>query len=141
MNPQKVNKFKALIPALWASGLDIFVTIFLQNPGYWKGDLTLANEANPIGGTAMAMHVSGIFIVCGVWLIIIPLLGYYLPKRWSKIFLLFVVIAHSIGASSWLTKYYGFWWLVILSAFNAILYLYFNNELKQRAAKETPQNL
>ncbi len=123
MNLQKKHKLLLLIPALWVSMLDIFVTIFHQSSEYWKGNLKMANEANPIGGTAMGMHVSGIFIVCGVWLIIIPVLGYYLPQRWSKIFLLFVLIAHSIGASSWLTHYYGFWWLVILSAFNAILYI------------------
>ncbi|QXP61536.1 hypothetical protein [Olleya sp. HaHaR_3_96] len=70
----------------------------------------------------MNQHVSGIFILCGLWLIIIGLLGYYSPKKYSRVFLLFVLIAHSFGASSWLSMLYGFWTAIIYILFNAILF-------------------
>ena len=70
----------------------------------------------------MKQHVSGLFIVCGIWLILIGILGFYIPKKYSRIFLLFVLIAHSFGASSWLSDNYGFWTAIIFIGFNAILF-------------------
>ena len=116
---------RAIIPAMTASIIDILITIFHQHPDYWQGDLSKANEGNPIGGTLMQQHVSGIFVISGVWLILIVLLGYYLPARLSKVFLLFVLIAHSYGACSWISPRYGFWWAMVLILFNSILYVQF----------------
>ena len=120
MNKRK--KLLALIPALWASLFDTVITITHQPKEYWNGNLNLANEANDIGNFMMKQHVSGIFIVCGVWLILIGILGYYIPKKYSRIFLLFVLIAHSFGASTWLSYNYGFWTSIVFILFNAILF-------------------
>lgn len=116
------EKLLALIPALWASLFDAVITIVHQPKDYWNGNLNAANEANDIGNYMMKQHVSGLFIVCGIWLILIGILGFYIPKKYSRIFLLFVLIAHSFGASSWLSDNYGFWTAIIFIGFNAILF-------------------
>jgi hypothetical protein len=111
-----------LVPALWTSLFDIITTIIHQPKEYWDGDLTKANEGNPIGALFMGNHVTGLFIISGLWIIVIGMLGYFLPRLTSKIFLLFCVIAHSFGASTWLSSRYGFWYVMTLIAFNSILY-------------------
>ncbi|GGG46057.1 hypothetical protein [Bizionia arctica] len=115
-------KLLALIPALWASLFDAVITIAHQPKAYWDGDLNLANEANTIGHFVMNQHVSGIFVLCAFWLILIGFIGYYLPKKYARVFLLFVLIAHSFGAGSWLSMYYGFWYALVFIMFNAILF-------------------
>ena len=122
MKNQKINKLLLLIPALWASLFDITITIVHQSKEYWTGNLNMANEGNPIGNFMMKNHVSGIFVISILWLILIGILGYYLPKRISRIFLLFVLIVHSWGASTWISARYGFWFVIIFILFNAILF-------------------
>ncbi|MCX8489751.1 MAG: hypothetical protein ORN54_01645, partial [Cyclobacteriaceae bacterium] len=77
------QKLLLLVPALWASSVDILLTIICQPKEYWQGNLQSRNEANPIGAFLMEKHISGLFIVSGIWLVIIALLGYYLPRRLS----------------------------------------------------------
>lgn len=116
------DKLLLLIPALWTSIFDIGITIIHQSKEYWNGDLTKANEGNPIGALFMKNHVGGLFIISGLWIIAIGLLGYFLPRLTKKIFLLFCVIAHSFGASTW-----GFWYAITFILFNSILYCIVNN--------------
>lgn len=66
------SRLLSLIPALWISLLDICVTIFGQSDDYWKGNLNVANEGNPIGAFFMRNHVSGLFLISGLWVIIYP---------------------------------------------------------------------
>ena len=120
MNKRK--KLLALIPALWTSLFDAIITITHQPKEYWNGNLNVANEANSIGSFMMKQHVSGIFIISGIWLILIGIIGYYLPKKYSRFFLLFVLMAHSFGAGNWLIQNYGFWTAVIFILFNTILF-------------------
>ena len=119
-----MNKTKliALIPALWTSMFDISLTIIHQTKEYWKGDLNNVNEVNPIGNFVMKNSIYGIFIISIFWLILIAILGYKLPKKISRIFLLFVFIAHNYGASTWLIGNYGFWAFIIFTVFNAVLF-------------------
>jgi hypothetical protein len=116
------NKLLLIVPALWTSVFDITITIIHQSKEYWDGDLTKANEGNPIGALFMKNHVSGLFIISRLWIIVIGLLGYFLPRQPRKIFLLFCVIAHSFGASTWLSSRHGFWYVVTFILFNSILY-------------------
>ena len=85
---------------------DIIITIIHQPVEYWNGNLNLANEANPMGDFMMKNHISGIFIISLLWILIIGLLGYYLPRKISRVFLLFVLIVHSWGASTWISWKY-----------------------------------
>nr|WP_319401686.1 hypothetical protein [uncultured Carboxylicivirga sp.] len=128
---KKKEKLVLLIPALWTSFIDTTVTIAGQPKDYWNGNLQKANEANPIGQLFMQNHVSGIFILCGAWIITIGFIGYYLPQKLSRIFLLFVLIAHSYGASTWLTMNYGFLLAMLFIAFNSILFYKIQDISKQ----------
>jgi hypothetical protein len=121
------NKLLFLIPALWTSLFDIAITITHQPKEYWNGDLTKANEGNPIGALFMENHIAGLFFISGLWIIIIALLGYFLPRQISKVFLLFCLIAHSFGASTWLSSRYGFWYALTFILFNSILYCIVDN--------------
>lgn len=118
----KKQKLFLLIPALWASLFDIVVTIIHQPKEYWAGNLAVANEGNPIGKMMMTNHVSGIFIISIFWLVLIALLGYYLPRLLSRIFLVFVLIVHGWAASTWISPRYGFWSVIVLMIFNSILF-------------------
>ncbi|WP_396602547.1 hypothetical protein [Algibacter sp. R77976] len=124
------EKLLVLIPALWASLFDIVITIVHQPKGYWNGDLNIANEANPIGNFMMKYHVSGIFIISILWLVIIAILGYYLPRKVARVFLLFTLMIHSWGASTWISNYYSFWLVIVFILFNSILYLKMEGYLK-----------
>lgn len=118
----KKEKLLLLIPALWTSLFDITITTIHQSKEYWSGNLQKANEGNPIGAIFMEKHVYGLFFISIIWIIIIGLLGFYLPRKISRVFLLFCIIAHSFGASSWLSNIYGFWVAMTFILFNSILY-------------------
>ncbi|WP_096428250.1 hypothetical protein [Labilibaculum antarcticum] len=120
---EKRVKLLAIIPAIWASLFDIVITTIYQPTEYWNGNLNLANEANPIGAFVMKNHVSGLFVISVLWLILIAILGYYLPKKISRVFLLFILIVHSWAGSTWISGHFGFWFVMIFLLFNSILYL------------------
>ena len=126
------QKLLLLLPALWASLFDIVVTIILQPSEYWAGNLDSANEGNPIGAFMMKNHESGIFVISIIWLLIIGLLGYYLPNRLSRIFLVFVLIAHTSTASTWISRY-GFWFVIAFAVFNSILFCIVDEFVKAKS--------
>jgi len=128
------SKFILLIPAYWACIVDEVITILNQSEDYWKGDLSKANEGNPIGAFMMANHTYGLFIICGFWLVLIALISYKLNNRKLKIFALFVLIAHSFGASSWISFIYGFWVAILFIFINAVLFIEIENiyELRRK---------
>lgn len=111
-----------IITPIWVSLVDIIITIIHQPKEYWNGNIKLANEGNPIGAILMTNHVSGIYVISALWLVLITILGYYLPKSLSRIFLLFVLIVHSWGASSWIFIHYGFWYVIIFTLINSVLF-------------------
>lgn len=130
----KHNKFYPLIPALFVSCFDIIITTIHQPKTYWQGDLSMANEGNPLGYLFMNWHQFGLFIISAIWVFTIILLGYYLPRKISATFLLFVLISHSFGAGNWLYQNYGFFSAIVFFLFNASLWEYFNSiSLKRRS--------
>jgi hypothetical protein len=112
-----------LAPCFWACIVDTAVTVLHQSSEYWKGDLTKANEANPLGSVAMRNHPSGIFVLTLAWFILIGVVGYLLPITLLRIFSLAIVMGHTVGAATWLMKFYGFWYVIILVIVNAVLYI------------------
>ncbi len=138
MRLNRLEKWVNLVPALIASLIDITITIIHQPKEYWEGNLRKANEGNPLGAILMANHVSGIFIISGIEIILIIVLGYYLPNKISKYFLLFVLIAHSCAATTWISSRYGFWWVMALALFNTLSYLLASNTTKQMKGLQEP---
>jgi hypothetical protein len=118
----KREKLILLIPALWTSLFDIVITAVYQPKEYWSGNLGVANEGNPIGALFMKSHVAGLFVISFIWIVVIGVLGYYLPRKIARVFLLFVVIAHSFAASTWLVSRHGFWYVMGFILFNSILF-------------------
>jgi hypothetical protein len=117
-----------LVPALWATLIDILCTIIFQSNEYWQGNLQAANEANPIGAYMMQNHVSGIYVISIVWLVLIGLLGYYLPKRLSRIFLVFILIVHSWAGCSWIDE---FWFKLVFIGLNTMLFCWVDEIVDQ----------
>ncbi|MBI9036388.1 MAG: hypothetical protein JEZ03_18150 [Bacteroidales bacterium] len=99
-------------------------------------NLSKANEANPMGGFLMHTHVSGIFIISGLWLLLIGLLGFYLPKRVSRYFLVFVLVSHSIAASSWIFPRFGFWSFIGLALINSSLFVFIDERVRKFQCSE-----
>lgn len=130
----KKEKLILLIPPLWASLFDIVITIIFQPKEYWSGELSAANEGNPIGAMFMKHHVSGLFIISILWLILIGVLGYYLPRKISRVFLLFTLIAHSFGASTWLSGRLGFWYAMMFILLNSILFYGIQDRIDKKDA-------
>ena len=118
----KRERLLVLIPALWASLFDIIITIIYQPKEYWSGNLKAKNEGNPIGALFMESHVAGLFVISFLWLVLIGVLGYYLPRRISRVFLLFVLMAQTYGACTWVNLKLGFWYVMAFILFNAILF-------------------
>lgn len=129
------SKLILLIPAYWACLFDIIITTLHQPEEYWKGNLDNANEGNPIGAFFMTNHTYGLFLISILWLIAIAVISHFLKKRKFKIFALFVLIAHTFGASSWLNQKYGFWFALSFILINSILFIEFENIYKKRKAK------
>jgi len=128
------NRWINLSPALIASLIDITLTIVHTPEAYWNGDLTKANEANPIGAFFMANHIAGLFIISAFEVLLIIVLGYYLPRRISKYPLLFVLIAHSCAATTWIAGRYGFWSIMAMALFNSLTYMVANDIIKKRTS-------
>jgi hypothetical protein len=131
MNSKNKIKYLSLVPAYFVALFDCIITITHQSKSYWNGDLKAFNEANPIGAFFMSHHVSGIFIVCLSWLIIIFIISHFLKGHIRDMYLLFVLIAHSVGASSWLSSLYGFWSWIVFVGFNSILYVLVNKKVQK----------
>jgi len=117
------NKMILLLPAFWACLFDETITIVKQKADYWNGNLNTANEGNPIGAAFMHYHVSGIFVISAFWLLLIGIIGIYLPTRFLKTFTLFIVMIHTWGASTWFSHYYGFWYVIIFVAVNSVFFI------------------
>ncbi|UOK42242.1 MULTISPECIES: hypothetical protein [Flavobacterium] len=135
MNKILNSKLILLIPAYWACLFDVIITIVNQSDEYWKGNLSRANEGNPIGAFMMANHTSGIFIISFIWLLLIGIIGYNLSKRKLKTFALFVMVAHTFGASTWLSGYYNFWYAIIFILINSIMFIEINDIYEKRDDK------
>lgn len=137
--PRLKNRFTMLIPAYWACLFDETMTIINQPAAYWKGDLTKANEANPIGATLMKNHVSGLFLISFAWLIVIGVTGYFLPERFLKTFALVILIAHTSAAIGWITTHYGYWYSIVFIVINSVLFIRFEKVYLQNLGSIHPK--
>ena len=125
------SKRLRFVPAYWAAIFDVAITIIHQPKEYWDGNLGKANEGNPFGAYMMANHVSGIFVISAIWLVIIGVVGYFLPPKFARVFLLFVLMVHTWGASTWISNHYGFWYVMAFVLFNSVLFYITQDVIQQ----------
>ena len=137
----RLNRWINLAPTLIACLIDISITIVHVPKEYWQGNLNKANEGNPLGAIFMANHISGLFIISAIEVVLIMLLGYYLSRKTSRYLLLFVLIAHSCAATTWISGRYGFWSIMALALFNILTYLIANDIIKKRTKASSSQML
>lgn len=79
----------------------------------------------------MQNHVTGIFIVTFLWLVFIFFLTLYTPVKVGRIICLAIVLGNSWGAGTWISRYYGFWFVMLLVVVNSILFITFD-ELQRK---------
>lgn len=117
-------KLILLVPAFWAALFDMTITTLYQPKEYWNGNLNIVNEANPIGAFAMKYHISGFFIICFLWLLLIWIIGLRLDNKKLLIFTLFVLMCHTWGGSSWILNQFGFVFVILYILLNSTLFNY-----------------
>jgi hypothetical protein len=78
---KRKDKLFFLVPALWTSLFDVAITIIHQPKEYWNGDLTKANEGNPIGALFMGIHIAGLFIISGFGFLSLGYWDTFYPDR------------------------------------------------------------
>lgn len=115
------------MPALWACTIDLILTIINQPIEYWHGSLQVANEGNPIIIYLMKISVYGLFIFLGLWLLFIGIITLYLSPLLTKMLSLFVLIAHTYGAASWLSQCCGFWAVINYIILNSVIFVVFES--------------
>lgn len=126
-NKKLANKLLILIPAFWACSLDLIITLLNQPSEYWYGNLKIYREGNPLVEILMKNHISGIFIFVILWLLTIIFIGYFLSPKSLRTLTLFVLVAHTFGASTWLVEIFGFWSAICLFLINSIIYISFED--------------
>ncbi|MGL1891634.1 MAG: hypothetical protein OCD02_08405 [Spirochaetaceae bacterium] len=135
----KKNAYKLyiFIPAFIACCIDLIVTTINQPTDYWIRALDKVNEINPVLNFAMRHHILGIFLVTFIWLLIIAFLTLISPEKLSKLICLTIVLGNSWGASTWISRRYGYYYAILLFILNASLYLLFDEKLKKYSPSNT----
>jgi hypothetical protein len=130
-----VNILLIFIPFFWACFVDLILTTINQPTEYWYGNLQMVSEGNPLVEFLMKNSISGIFIFVSFWIPIIVIIGYYLPSKFLRVLVLFVVILHTYGASSWLAECCGFWTLITFVLLNSFMFILFEDIYRLRTLK------
>ena len=125
----KKQKLLAIVPALWAIFFEAVITIVHQSEEYWNGILNMAYDGYSIGSLLEKKYVPETFISCVLTMIIIGVLGYYLPRKVSRVLLLFMIIDCSWVALGWISKYYGFWFVILFILFNSVLFYFIEDKI------------
>jgi hypothetical protein len=118
-----VNVLLIFIPGFWACLIDLLLTINGQPLAYWQGNLQMVREGNPLIEFLMKNSLSGIFIFVILWLPTIVIIGYYLNSKLLRVLALFVLFAHTFGATSWLAEFCGFWTVITYVVLNSALFI------------------
>lgn len=111
------------MPGFWALLVDLLFTIKGQPAAYWQGNLQMVREGNPLVEFFMKISLSGIYVFVVLWLSAIILIGYYLPSKLLRVLALFVLIAHTYGASSWFIECFSFWTVITYVLLNSIIFI------------------
>ena len=125
MKSRKINLLM-IIPTFAVALFDMAITITHQPNQYWEGNLLATREGNPVAVAFMNEHVLGFFVLSAIWLSIIFLLGYFLPRKVSHFFLFVVFVLHCSAASTWVLSLGGFWLFVVFTIVACSVWWFFN---------------
>jgi hypothetical protein len=89
--------------------LDGCLTLRGQSAEYWSGDFRLAEELNPLGLWALERHPIVFAIVLCCWIGVFAASILFLPTNLAMLVSFAVQMGHTLGASSWVIREYG--WL------------------------------
>lgn len=121
------NVLLIFIPALWACLVDLLLTVKMQPTEYWSGNLLMVREGNPLIKYFMINSTSGIFIFVSAWILTFLTIGYFLPNKLLRVISLFVLVAHTYGAASWLTEFCSFWTVISYLLLNSVMFIAFTD--------------
>lgn len=96
--------------------LDNALTLGSQPPEYWAGNYTAAAEFSPHFYLLLKWHPLAFQTWVVLWIILLNVLIFRLPRDWAWCASLLVTLAHSIGASSWLVYHCGNWGFLLAAA-------------------------
>jgi hypothetical protein len=130
-----VNVLIILTPGFLALFVDLLFTIKGQPTAYWQGNLQMVREGNPLVEFFMKSSLLGIYVFVVLWLLVIVLIGYYLPSKSLRVFALFILIAHTYGASSWLIECFNFWTVITYVLLNSIIFIELNDTYSLKTLK------
>ncbi len=90
------------IPVLLPYLADVYMTLIGQPSAYWGSGYQYVDETNLLGNWLLHLHPLlfinfQVLVFCG-YLILIALL----PWKWSKVFAVYVTMAHTYAAFGWL---------------------------------------
>lgn len=89
-----------LFPVILVMFIDLTLTLCLQPSEYWD-DYSLYREGSPLGRILLKAGPEYFVISSILYMIFCPVVITKLPKRLGKMVIIFLIIAHSWGASSW----------------------------------------
>jgi len=125
LKSRKINLLM-IIPTFAVALFDMAITITHQPNQYWEGNLLATREGNPVAVAFMNEHVSGFFVLSAIWLSIIFLLGYFLPRKVSHFFLFVIFVLHCSAGSTWVHALGGFWLLVVFTVIACSVWWFFD---------------
>ena len=99
-----------LVPVALTWAVDVGLTLAGQSAGYWAGDFTAADEANPLARPALARGSAAFVGLAVVWWAGLALLVLRTRPRAAFTVAAVAAAGHAIGGAAWLARYGPWGW-------------------------------
>ena len=91
--------------------IDVGVTLACQPAKYWQEGYRFVHEANPVARWLLAIDPFALVAGNLLWILLFSTVIVRLPFRSARVVALVILIAHALGASTWLIRQpYGWLW-------------------------------
>jgi len=118
--------------------LDQALTFSGQPAEYWGGDYMRCSEASPVSRWCLEQHPAAALAEAILWVALFGALIVISPWRVAQVISLGVALGHVIGASDWLWKEFGLYWLyppVLLGSAGLIVWTWQRAEARRHPSK------